>query len=326
MTTAIDKLNQQFLNEISQLNEMIIERMKSKNAPRIPEITSHLTDASGKRIRPLLTLACANLCKYDGSNDIKLATAVEFIHTATLLHDDVVDESTKRRGKPTANLLWDNKSSVLVGDYLFSRSFQLMVETQNLEVLNILSNASAVIAEGEVLQLSVSSNIETTEATYFKVIEGKTAALFAAACEVGAVIANADEAAIIALRTYGMKLGLAFQIADDILDYTADEKFGKSIGNDFAECKLTLPVIRAIASGDGEEKAFWHKTISRGQQGYNDLRTALGFLEKHKSLVSSKKTALELANDAKTELSIFENSKLRKTLTALCDQVVERLV
>ncbi len=326
MTTAIDKLNQLFSNEMSLVNSMIIERMKSENAPRIPEITLHLTEAGGKRIRPLLTLACAKLCGYQGDKHIKLATTVEFIHTATLLHDDVVDESSKRRGKPTANLLWDNKSSVLVGDYLFSRSFQLMVETESLKVLEILSNASAVIAEGEVLQLSVASNIETTEETYFKVIEGKTAALFAAACEVGGVISDASAERINALHEYGMKLGLAFQIADDVLDYIADEKFGKAIGNDFAERKLTLPVIRAIEAGDGEEKAFWHKTISRGQQSNDDLRTALGFLQKHDTLKSSKATALDLAKDAKNTVSIFEDSELKETLIALCDQVVERLV
>lgn len=323
---AIDALNLHFATEMNAVNDLIKLRMQSQNAPRIPEITAHLTDAGGKRIRPLLTLAAASLCNYQGDKHIKLATTVEFIHTATLLHDDVVDESLKRRGKPTANLLWDNKSSVLVGDYLFSRAFQLMVETENLKVLEILANASAVIAEGEVLQLTVASDIETSEETYFKVIEGKTAALFAAACEVGGVISNAPEAQTQLLRNYGLNLGLAFQITDDVLDYIADENFGKAIGNDFLERKLTLPVIRAIAAGKGEEKAFWHKTISRGQQDDDDLRTALGLLKSHDTLNSSKATALELSQIARAQLASFPQSPLLDHLNALCDLVVSRLV
>jgi geranylgeranyl pyrophosphate synthase len=227
---------------------LIRERMASEHAPRIPEVTAHLVDAGGKRIRPMLTLAAARLCGYAGTDHRKLAATVEFIHTATLLHDDVVDESQRRRGRPTANLLWDNKSSVLVGDYLFARAFQLMVETQNLRVLDILSNAAATIAEGEVLQLTAAMNLATTEDIYLQVIRGKTAALFEAACEVGGVIADQPEPVVTALARYGDGLGIAFQMADDLLDWGGTSgAIGKNTGDDFRERKLTLPVIRAVA-------------------------------------------------------------------------------
>ena len=231
--------------------------MASEHAPRIPEVTAHLVEAGGKRLRPLLTLAAARLCGYEGEHHLRLAATVEFIHTATLLHDDVVDESRRRRGRPTANLLWDNKSSVLVGDYLFARAFQLMVETGSLRVLDILANASAVIAEGEVLQLTVAANLATDEATYLQVVRGKTAALFAAAAEVGGVIAGAPEAAGRGARaTYGDALGVAFQITDDLLDYGGlAAALGKNVGDDFRERKMTLPVIRAVAAADAPRSA-----------------------------------------------------------------------
>ena len=229
--------------------------MASDAAPRIPEVTEHLIDAGGKRLRPLLTLAAAKMCGNTSPYHIHLAATVEFIHTATLLHDDVVDESKQRRGRPTANLLWDNQSSVLVGDYLFSRSFQLMVETGNLRVLDILANASATIAEGEVLQLTVAQNLSTTEDTYLKVIRGKTAALFGAACKVGGVISNAEEKIIDALASYGDALGVCFQITDDLLDYNGSSAdLGKSIGDDFRERKMSLPLIKG---------ATWPRQISR---------------------------------------------------------------
>ena len=220
-----DLLSELLKEELEAVNKLIHERMTSEYAPRIPEIASHLINAGGKKLRPLLTLASAKMCGYEGQYHIHLAAIVEFIHTATLLHDDVVDESEKRRGRPSANLLWDNKSSVLVGDYLFSRSFQLMVETGSLQVLNILANASATIAEGEVLQLTVSRDISTNEEIYLKVIRGKTAALFSAATQVGAVISDADAKITNALFNYGDALGIAFQIVDDLLDVEGDSKF-----------------------------------------------------------------------------------------------------
>ena len=226
--------------------------MASEHAPRIPEVTAHLVEAGGKRLRPLLTLAAARLCGYDGEHHVRLAATVEFIHTATLLHDDVVDESARRRGRPTANLLWDNKSSVLVGDYLFARAFQLMVETGSIRVLDILANASAVIAEGEVLQLTAASNLATDEATYLQVVRGKTAALFAAASRGRrGDRRRAGGAGRRRCAAYGDALGISFQITDDLLDYGGlSATLGKNAGDDFRERKMTLPVIRALAAAD----------------------------------------------------------------------------
>ncbi|HKK36595.1 MAG TPA: polyprenyl synthetase family protein, partial [Paracoccaceae bacterium] len=238
-------------DDLERVNALIADRMASEHAPRIPEVTRHLVEAGGKRLRPLLTLAAARLCGCKGDAHVKLAATVEFIHTATLLHDDVVDESAQRRGRPTANLLWDNKSSVLTGDYLFARAFQLMVETDNLRVLGILSDAAATIAEGEVMQLATAGNLATGEAAYLRMIHGKTAALFAAATEVGAVIAGEPEPRIDALRDYGRTLGMAFQIVDDLLDYGgAAASMGKDVGDDFREGKVTLPVLLAWEAGD----------------------------------------------------------------------------
>ena len=248
-----DQMAAYLADDLVAVNTLIRARMASEHAPRIPEVTAHLVEAGGKRLRPMLTLAAARMCGYDGPFHIHLAATVEFIHTATLLHDDVVDESAQRRGRPTANLLWDNQSSVLVGDYLFSRSFQLMVETGSMRVLDILANASATIAEGEVLQLTAAHDIATPEATYLQIVRGKTAALFSAATEVGGVIAGADEKLVKALFDYGDALGIAFQIVDDLLDYQGQSAAtGKNIGDDFRERKLTLPVIKAISKADPE--------------------------------------------------------------------------
>jgi octaprenyl-diphosphate synthase len=247
-TKPHDRLAATLDREMAAVNDLIRARMVSEHAPRIPEVTAHLVEAGGKRLRPMLTLAAARLCGYSGDHHIRLAATVEFIHTATLLHDDVVDESGQRRGRPTANLLWDNKSSVLVGDYLFARSFQLMVETGSLKVLDILANAAATIAEGEVLQMTAASDLRTDEGIYLKVVRGKTAALFSAATQAGGVIAGASDAQVQALFDYGDALGIAFQIADDLLDYQGDARAtGKNVGDDFRERKLTLPVIKAIA-------------------------------------------------------------------------------
>jgi len=252
ITKPHEALAEALSDEMTAVNTLIAQRMASEHAPRIPQVTAHLVDAGGKRLRPMLTLAAARLCGYEGDHHIRLAATVEFIHTATLLHDDVVDESGQRRGRPTANLLWDNKSSVLVGDYLFSRSFQLMVETGSLRVLDILANASATIAEGEVLQLTAASDLGTDEAVYLQIVRGKTAALFSAATQVGGVIASAPEDQVSALYDYGDALGIAFQIADDLLDYQGDAAaIGKNVGDDFRERKLTLPVIRALRTKDG---------------------------------------------------------------------------
>jgi octaprenyl-diphosphate synthase len=300
--------------------------MASEHAPRIPEVTAHLIEAGGKRLRPLLTLAAARLCGYDGEHHVRLAATVEFIHTATLLHDDVVDESARRRGRPTANLLWDNKSSVLVGDYLFARAFQLMVETGNLRVLSILSDAAAAIAEGEVLQLTAAASLQTTEPVYMRVIHGKTAALFAAATEAGGEIAGAPPAQVAALRDYGDALGVAFQIADDLLDYGgASARLGKDVGDDFRERKMSLPVNRSVAAADDDERGFWVRVIEKGEQGPGDLERALEIMARHGSLESARRTATEHAARARAALGALPASTLRTQLGDLADFVVARL-
>lgn len=311
--------------EMGAVNDLIRERMASEHAPRIPEVTAHLVEAGGKRLRPMLTLAAARICGYDGSHHINLAATVEFIHTATLLHDDVVDESDRRRGRPTANLLWDNKSSVLVGDYLFARSFQLMTETGSLRVLDILANASAVIAEGEVLQLSAARDLSTDETVYLKIIRGKTAALFSAATEVGGVIAGAPEDQVKALFTYGDALGMAFQIIDDLLDYGGTStEIGKNVGDDFRERKLTLPVIKAIARADTDERAFWNRVIAKGKQDDGDLEHAIELLHRHGALADTLADARAWAAKARTSLDVLPASDLRDMLADLSDFVVSR--
>ena len=320
-----DRLANALADEMAQVNDMIRARMASEHAPRIPEVTAHLVEAGGKRIRPMMTLAAAKMCGYDGPYHINLAATVEFIHTATLLHDDVVDESSQRRGRATANLLWDNKSSILVGDYLFARAFQLMVEAESLTVLDILSNASATIAEGEVLQMTAAQDLETDEATYLKVVRGKTAALFSAATEVGGVIANAPAEHTKALFDFGDALGISFQIVDDLLDYDGSLAIGKNIGDDFRERKLTLPVIKAVAMADAEERAFWVKTIEKGKQDDGDFEHALSLLKKHDTLNATRTEALEWRDKAKASLSIIPQSELRDMLLDLADYVVARI-
>lgn len=321
-----ERLAETLSDDLARVNATIRERMASEHAPRIPEVTAHLVEAGGKRLRPMLTLAAARLCGYGGAHHVRLAATVEFIHTATLLHDDVVDESQRRRGQPTANLLWDNKSSVLVGDYLFARSFQLMVETGSLRVLDILSQAAATIAEGEVLQLTAAQNLATDEALYLKVIRGKTAALFSAATEVGGVIAGAPEPVVQALHGYGDALGIAFQIVDDILDYGGVSRtIGKNTGDDFRERKLTLPVIRALARAEADERAFWERTIGSGRQAEGDLEHATEILARHGALESTRATALDWTGKAKAALAGVPDHPIREMLDDLADYVVERI-
>jgi octaprenyl-diphosphate synthase len=326
VATPIERLQALLGEDMEQVGTLIRERMASEHAPRIPQVTAHLVEAGGKRIRPLLTLAAARHCGYQGRDHAKLAASVEFIHTATLLHDDVVDESARRRGRPTANLLWDNKSSVLVGDYLFARSFRLMVETGNLRVLDILSNAAAVIAEGEVLQLTAAANLATTEETYLRVVRGKTAALFSAATEAGAIIADAPEAQVAALRAYGDALGIAFQITDDLLDYGGvSARLGKNTGDDFRESKMSLPVIRAVAAADADERAFWQRTIGKADQRDGDLERATALMVRHGALDSTRETALAWAAEARAALSPLPAGPIRDELAHLAGYVVARI-
>lgn len=321
-----DRLAAYLAEDMAAVGDLIRERMASEHAPRIPEVTAHLVEAGGKRLRPMMTLASARMCGYDGPYHVHLAATVEFIHTATLLHDDVVDESAQRRGRPTANLLWDNQSSVLVGDYLFARSFQLMTEPGSMPVMRILSNAAATIAEGEVLQLTAAQNLATGEDIYLQVVRGKTAALFSAAMEVGGVIAGADDATVKALFDYGDALGIAFQIVDDLLDYRGEPNAtGKNIGDDFRERKLTLPVIKAVAKADAEERAFWERTIEKGKQEDGDLDHALTLLAKHDTLSATQADALEWASKAKGALAPLPDHDVKEMLVDLADYVVSRI-
>jgi len=320
-----ERLAAHLAEDMARVAALIRARMSSEHAPRIPEVTAHLIEAGGKRLRPMLTLAAARLFGASGANPVRLAATVEFIHTATLLHDDVVDESRRRRGRPSANLLWDNKSSVLVGDFLFARSFQLMVETGSLRVLDILADAAATIAEGEVLQLTVAHDLATDEATYLKVVRGKTAALFAAACEAGAVVAGAGAAEQQALAAYGDALGIAFQIVDDRLDYAgAAAVIGKNVGDDFAERKLTLPVIRAVAAASPDERAFWERTIARGDQRPGDLETAGAILARTGALAATAAEAAIWAGRARAALAGLPAGEVREMLDALAGYVVAR--
>ncbi|MEP5757982.1 MAG: polyprenyl synthetase family protein [Litoreibacter sp.] len=326
ITEPHDRLQAALSSDLEAVGKVIQVSMASKHAPRIPEVTAHLVEAGGKRVRPMLTLAAARICGYEGDHHVDLAATVEFIHTATLLHDDVVDESERRRGRPSANLLWDNKSSVLVGDYLFARAFQLMTAPGRMDVLRILADASATIAEGEVLQLTAAQNLSTSEEVYLQVVRGKTAALFSAATEVGAMIADAPEAVTKALFTYGDALGVSFQIADDILDFAGSAaKTGKNVGDDFRERKLTLPLIKTIAAGGDTDKAFWLRTIEKGEQNEGDLETVLELMDKYGSLEASRQDALHWSSIAKQALEAAPEHPLRDMLSDLADYVVSRI-
>ncbi len=311
--------------DMAAVDSLITDRMQSP-VGIIPDLAAHLVSAGGKRLRPLLTVASAALCDYDGSDHHKLAAAVEFIHSATLLHDDVVDESDLRRGKRPANKIWGNASSILVGDFLFAGAFNLMVETGSMEALSVLSKASSVIAEGEVKQLAALRQITITEADYMDVIRAKTAALFAAATEVAPIIANRSTAERAALRDYGMKIGLAFQLVDDTLDYGGMESaLGKSIGDDFREGKVTLPVIRAYQQAGPEEKEFWHRVVVEHHQIETDLESAISYLRAAGTLESTLDQARKYASDARQALSIFPKSDWRETMRDLAGYVVDRI-
>ncbi|WP_298917704.1 polyprenyl synthetase family protein [uncultured Algimonas sp.] len=311
-------------DDMAAVDALIVERMHSPIG-MIPDLAQHLVGAGGKRLRPLLTVATARLCDYSGDAHHKLAAAVEFIHSATLLHDDVVDESDLRRGRKPANLIWGNSASILVGDFLFARAFNLMVEAGSMEALGILSNASSVIAEGEVHQLAALRNIDMTEDDYMTVIEAKTAALFAAATEVAPVITGLDAAKRTALRDYGMKLGLAFQLVDDALDYGGQQSaLGKSVGDDFREGKMTLPVIRALAKADASETEFWRKVIVAREQDDLDLQRAVSILRRTGALDETLQMARRFSVEAIETLDPFERSPLRDCLQDLAAYVVSR--
>ncbi|MBK1638761.1 farnesyltranstransferase [Rhodothalassium salexigens DSM 2132] len=294
--------------------------------PLIPQLAGHLVSSGGKRLRPMLTLASAQMLAYDGRRHEGLAACVEFIHTATLLHDDVVDESDLRRGIESANAVWGNKPSVLVGDFLFSRSFELMVEDGSLDVLRILSRAAGIIAEGEVLQLTTSNDLGTTEEAYLEVIGAKTAALFAAACEVAAVVAGRPQAEWDALKAYGHNLGVAFQLVDDILDYSAKQaELGKSLGDDFREGKITLPVIIAHSRGTDEERAFWVRTLEDTEQVDGDLDHAIALVRRHEALAETAARAQSFGEAARRALDPFPDNEAKRLLLDIVDFCIDRV-
>jgi octaprenyl-diphosphate synthase len=321
---SLDALMALVAADMNGVNAVILERMQSKVA-LIPELAGHLIAGGGKRMRPMLTLASGALLGYPGTRHHKLAAAVEFIHTATLLHDDVVDGSGMRRGKRTANLIWGNPASVLVGDFLFSRAFELMVEDGSLKVLRILSHASAVIAEGEVDQLTAQRRIDSDEDQYLDIISAKTAALFAAACRVSPVVAEASEDAELALETYGKNLGIAFQLTDDVIDYASDSAtMGKGVGDDFRDGKMTLPVILAYARGSDADRAFWRSAIGGERVSDADLAHAIRLLEQTEALTDTIERARQYGRRAIDALAIFPASKAKSALTEAAEFAVAR--
>jgi octaprenyl-diphosphate synthase len=321
---SLDELMALVASDMNGVNAVILERMQSRVA-LIPELAGHLIAGGGKRMRPMLTLACAALLGYPGTRHHKLAAAVEFIHTATLLHDDVVDGSGMRRGKRTANLIWGNPASVLVGDFLFSRAFELMVEDGSLKVLRVLSHASAVIAEGEVNQLTAQRRIDTDEDHYLEIVSAKTAALFAAACRVSPVVAEASEDAELAFECYGRNLGIAFQLSDDVIDYASDaETMGKGVGDDFRDGKMTLPVILAYARGNEQDRTFWRSAIGGERVSDENLDHAIRLLKDTDALADTIERARQYGRRAIDALAMFPASKAKTALTEAAEFAVAR--
>lgn len=312
-------------DEMARVNELILSKAGS-DVELIPELAKHLIDSGGKRLRPMVTLAAAQMFGYQGEGHVKLATSVEFMHTATLLHDDVVDESDLRRGRKTARMIWGNQASVLVGDFLLGQAFRMMVEVGSLDALDILSTAASVIAEGEVLQLSVAKNLETTEDEYLAVIKAKTAALFSAAAEVGPVVAGATRNDRAALRSYGTNLGLAFQLVDDALDYGGKSSdLGKNVGDDFREGKVTLPVILSYRRGSPDERAFWKSAIEDNQCDDAALEKAIGLLHKHGAIGDTIGRARHFGEIARDALAPLRPTPQKDALLDVIDFCISRV-
>jgi octaprenyl-diphosphate synthase len=321
---SLDPMMQLVAGDMNLVNSVILDRMQSE-IPLIPELAGHLIAGGGKRMRPMLTLASARLLDYSGARHHRLAAAVEFIHTATLLHDDVVDGSDLRRGKRTANLIWGNPASVLVGDFLFSRSFELMVEDGSLKVLKILSGASAIIAEGEVNQLTAARRIDLSEEHYLEIIVAKTAALFAAACRIAAVVAERPESEEAALDAYGRNLGIAFQLVDDAIDYVSDAgTMGKDTGDDFREGKMTLPVILAYARGTPEQRKFWQEAVSGRRNRDSDLEEAVGHIRATRALDDTLARARHYGQRAIDAIGGFPASAAKAAMVEAVEFAVAR--
>lgn len=324
-TASIDPLMQLALGDMEKVNRLILSKAGSDVA-MIPEVAKHLIDSGGKRLRPMLTIAASQMCGYEGENHILLSASVEFMHTATLLHDDVVDESDMRRGKLAARMLWGNQASVLVGDFLLGQAFRMMVEAGSMQALEVLSNAATVIAEGEVMQLSTAKNLDTNEDEYLSVIRSKTAALFAAAAEVGPIIAGSDKATISGFRSYGTNLGLAFQLIDDVLDYGGSiDDLGKNVGDDFREGKITLPVVLSYRRGTDEERSFWRSALSEGNNGDGNLREAMMLLNKYDAIDDTVARARHYAEIAKDALAPMKSGAHKDALIEVLEFCISRV-
>ena len=311
--------------DMGRVNELILSKAGS-DVEMIPEVANHLISSGGKRLRPMLTLAAAQMFGYQGDGHIKLATSVEFMHTATLLHDDVVDESDMRRGKRTARMIWGNQASVLVGDFLLGQAFRMMVEVGSIDALDILSTAASIIAEGEVMQLGVAKNLETTEDDYLAVIKAKTAALFSAAAEVGPIVAGASKTDRAALRSYGINLGLAFQLIDDALDYGGDSKnLGKNVGDDFREGKVTLPVILSYRRGSAEEREFWKASIENDRTDDESLDRARGLMTKHGAIGDTIGRARHFGEIARDALAPLRQTPQKQAMLDVIDFCISRV-
>ncbi len=321
---SIELLSALVRADLERVNALILTRTGSDVA-MIPEVANHLISSGGKRLRPMLTLATAALCGYRGDGQVKLAASVEFMHTATLLHDDVVDKSEMRRGKLAARMVWGNEASVLVGDFLLGQAFKMMVEVGSLRALEILSAAAAVIAEGEVMQLAAAKNLDTTEDAYLAVIRAKTAELFAAACEVGPVLARRPKAEEAACRSFGMNLGIAFQLVDDALDYGGTgAKLGKNVGDDFREGKITLPIILAFRRGSEDERRFWRRALEKGEVTDRDLEEAVGLVARYNCLEDTIERARHYGAIAQDALALFPDGDGKRALLEAVEFCVAR--
>ncbi|OSM01601.1 polyprenyl synthetase family protein [Magnetofaba australis] len=321
---ALARLRELVSDDLERTNRIIIEQLDS-HVEMIPTLGQHLLNSGGKRLRPILTLIAAKLFGYQGNDHALLAAVVEFIHTATLLHDDVVDKSNTRRGRATANSVWGNKAPVLVGDFLFSRSFQILVEHGDLRVLRIMADCCAIISEGEVMQLVASNDLATNEARYLDVVKHKTASLFASASQLGAVAAGRSDEEAAKLSEFGLKLGIAYQVVDDALDYASQsDELGKNVGDDFQEGKMTLPVIHAYAHAEGEEKEFWQKCLEEDEQPEGSFERAIALIRERGSLEYAMGKARQFAAEAKAALEGLPDTPEKQALANLADFSVDR--
>ena len=319
----INDINNLINKDLAAVNNLI-EDIVGDDVPIIDDLSNHILSAGGKKIRPIITLLTSKLCNYQGKNHIALSACVELIHTATLLHDDVIDESKLRRGIPTANDIFGNKCSILVGDFLFSKSFELMVKHGSKSILKILSKTSSIIAEGEVMQLATIKDYSTNDETYMKIIKAKTASLFSAASEISALLSRKNNKIQNALKNYGKNLGIAFQLVDDALDYVGNKNLGKKIGDDFKEGKITLPIIISIDKSNKEEKLFWKKTLESNNYNEHDFKEALKIIKKYNAIETTLDRAKQYSKKAINNLNIFPNSNYKTALKSLSKISVNR--